>query len=283
MHKYFITLFILIISQNIFGIDFSAADLNRYVQLTDTKIIFEETEYIFTDASNYTTHDNKEEYDIKWEIQSTISYIQFNYTGNLLKNETNGIKRYLVLYDTTDNFMFLTLYNTKNELIYEIFGWKYNINAGRSGIANATSELHERNIIYKAGNLVDVDNLIPWVEGVNGPGIGQKITLSLKGNNYPSWFGILVSNGFVDYNRPDLFSENNRIKKIRIHYGNLGKYSDFDLLDTPNYQYLSFPFGYNDYFENEIKFGFITIEILEIYKGDKWDDTCINLIYAIAD
>lgn len=279
MIRCFIVL-LLLLSENIFCIDFSAADLHRRIELTDSKIIFEEIEYTSNDSSDYITH--KEEYELTWEIQNTISYIQFDYTGKLLENETNGVKKYLILYDVTENFMFLTLYNAQNKLVYEIFGWKYTLDAGRSGFPKANSELRERDIVYKAENLVDVDNLVPWVEGVNGSGIGQKITLLLLGNSNPCWFGLLVSNGFVDYNRPYLFADNNRVKKIRVHYGNLGKYTDFDLLDISNYQYLEFPYGYEDYW-GEIEFSFITIEILEVYKGNRWDDTCINLIYTIAD
>jgi hypothetical protein len=265
---------------NLFSINFSAADLMRSVKLDNNKIIFDGSETWITEG--YYVIEGHEEYNIEWEIQNGISFISFNYDGKMLGNETHGLKKYLVLYDETKNFMFLTLYNSNNDLIYEIFGWKYTVDAGRGGRATASSELREGNIIYSIENLINVDHLIPWAEGVDGSGIGQKINMTLSGNNTPNWFGLLFSNGYVDYNRTHLYSDNNRVKKIRIYFGDLGNYMDFDIKDTPNYQYLQFPYAYQDYF-NGLIIKYITIEILEVYRGNKWDDTCINLLYVIAD
>jgi hypothetical protein len=57
---------------------------------------------------------------------------------------------------------------------------------------------------------------------------------------------------------------------MRINVGS--EYVDLELKDTPNFQYF--------YFTKNLKTeeNSFTIEILEIYKGEKWDDTCINEI-----
>jgi hypothetical protein len=265
----------LLCKSSVFSLSYSASDLFRSVEIDDHKIAFEERDEISGAIII------KEEYVIEWEYLNGISYILFNYTGKALKNETNGYKNYLLLYDETNNFMFLTLYNSNNKLVYELFGWKYILDAGRRGIAEAASELKEGNITYSAHNLVNPDILMPWAEGVNGSGIGQKIILSL-GDYNPAWAGILISNGYVDYNRPYLYKNNNRVKKIRMWYGDTGEYADYDIKDTAHYQYLPFRTKYGGYV-SEIKIRYITLEIMDIYSGDRWDDTCINLIYAVAD
>jgi hypothetical protein len=266
----------LLFKNSAFSLSYSASDLSRSIEIDNYKITFKERDEI-SEAIII-----KEEYLIEWENLNGISYISFNYTGKALRNETNGYKKYLILYDETENFMFLSLYNSNNKLVYEIFGWRYTVNAGRRGIIEATSELKEGNIIYSANNLVNPDILMPWVEGVNGPGIGQKLKLKLGGNYNPDWMGILLSNGYVDYNRPYLYTNNNRIKTIRIWYGDTGDYTDYDIKDTAHYQYLAFSSKYGGY-NSSINIQYITLEIVDIYSGDRWDDTCINLIYAVAD
>jgi hypothetical protein len=84
---------------------------------------------------------------------------------------------------------------------------------------------------------------------------------------------LAISNGFVDYNRPYLYEYNNRIKKIRIrNRENTDDYRDFELLDLPNIQTVATSsFSLN-----------IEIEILEIYPGTKYNDTCVNFIIPIV-
>jgi hypothetical protein len=252
--------------------------MSHFIEIDDHKIVFGEWDEI-------SKTETKEEYLIEWENIHGISYILFNYTGKALQNETNGYKKYLILYDETSNFMYLTLYNSKNKLVYEIFGWKYTVNAGRRGKVEATSELKEGNVTYGANNLVNPDLLMPWAEGVNGSGIGQKIILTL-GNYDPAWYCILISNGYVDYNKPYLYKNNNRVKTIRMWYGDTGDYTDHEIKDTAHYQEVGFSSKYagNRFEENpKIKITYITLEIVDVYSGDKWDDTCINLLYAVAD
>jgi hypothetical protein len=108
-----------------------------------------------------------------------------------------------------------------------------------------------------------------WAEGVKGYGIGETLTLSIvQGNN------LTISNGFVSFSKPYLYRENARIKKIRIT-NREGKSEVVTLRDTPHFQ--------------EINSALITysaegpvitkLEILEVYPGSKYEDTCVNSIF----
>ena len=141
-----------------------------------------------------------------------------------------------------------------------------------------SSVLKDKNVTYSADYLNSfnmgfpqikktVKNPIPWVEGVKGPGIGESIEFDMP----PSRWGwdIYILNGYVDVFKPHLFRENNRIKKARIE------------TDTGE----SFIVEFNDCVEfKKIELSWkvdpkkVKITILEVYKGTKYDDTCITSI-----
>jgi hypothetical protein len=255
-------LFFFIIISGIFPVNLKITGYGSEITLTDEKIIITDEFW----------NENPEEYDITWEIQGELSYITFNYTGKSLgKNINHGIKKYLVLYGNP----YIVLFDENNKMVQFVFGWKYTMMLDFT--AMATSELVERNTTYNSSNIVDVFNLIPWAEGVNGSGIGEIITFIPKYSLH-SRFGLyfIISNGYVDYNRPYLYNYNNRVKKIRIYvigYDNKIEFKDLEITDTPNYQGFYLKFGEDAYNIEQIK-----VEILEVYRGDRYDDTCINFL-----
>jgi hypothetical protein len=105
-----------------------------------------------------------------------------------------------------------------------------------------------------------------WVEGVKGQGIHEKLFIDPP-------FGctaLHISIGYVSYNKPYLYEENSRPKKLNISVS--GKFSfDIELIDTPNYQTINLPQAVE---ENDI----LIIEILDVFPGTKHEDTCINSI-----
>jgi hypothetical protein len=251
------------------------------IKLTDNKLYF----YYFNDE------EKNEEYDITWETINKIQYITFNYDGQFLdiygyRPVSKGMNRFLILYgDNDDRYSnFFYLYNNNNELVFRQLGRiAANIFYPPMISINATSELKEGNIAYTAQNLLEEKILLPWAENSKGPGIGEKIFLeyntttgSVSDSFIQYWaiLGISISNGFVDYNRPYLYENNNRIKKIRIYFNSPDDFMDIELEDTPQIQHFHF-------FEK--RNANIQLEILDIYKGDKWDDTCINNIFPFAD
>ena len=73
----------------------------------------------------------------------------------------------------------------------------------------------------------------------------------------------------MTYNKPYLYKQNSRPKKIRLTAESLFSI-EVDLIDTPNFQTIIFPVR----LKNEI----LKLEILEVYPGTKYEDTCINAI-----
>jgi len=224
----------------------------------------------------------REEYDVVLETVSDLVYINFYYDGNFMKRNTarrdiaHGLKRYLALYNNS----YVLLYDETNESVNS-FQTKFATFAFLLSKATATSELSEGDTVYSADNVVNRSFLQPWVEGVEGSGIGEKITLSrsekaIMGPYFYRYNQITISNGFVDYNRPYLYDQNNRVKKIRISRGDPDEYVDFELKDTPQLQY----FNFHDNIKT--RSDILEIEILEVYRGSRHDDTCINFIIPLG-
>jgi hypothetical protein len=218
-----------------------------------------------------------EEYDITWELNNNIPYLSFFYDGSFLNpykgpKIEHGFKKYIVLHGS----FFLFFYNEDNRMEYSVSSTSP-VDGRDISIVSANTELRENNIIYKIDNIYNILTLVPWVEGVLGSGIGERIRIEVEpGRRRDGWAyirSLAVSNGFVDYKRPHLYENNNRLKKIRVHNIGYDEYRDFNLDDTPNIQ--SLPLGFNN------SAYIIEIEILEVYKGTRWDDTCVNFIIPI--
>jgi len=104
---------------------------------------------------------------------------------------------------------------------------------------------------------------IPWVEGHPEEGIGEKISLTFnEKNDY-----IVLLNGYVDLYKRHLFKYNNRLKKIRLSSPNFRTFEiEFD--DTVEFTTIFFPNQTDS----------VELEIIEVYPGEKWNDTCISYI-----
>lgn len=131
---------------------------------------------------------------------------------------------------------------------------------------SASSYLEESTKSYYPNNILNCNLGTPWVEGVSGNGIGEKITLTC-----PKSRGMLISIGYVSLEKPYLYKKNSRPKKLKITLVKNGKSCFVDLQDTPNPQVFVYP--------DEVQYsGDIELEIIEVYSGTTWDDTCINFI-----
>jgi len=136
-------------------------------------------------------------------------------------------------------------------------------------IVSSSSYLVENDISYSPDNL-EVHNKTdkPWVEGVKGYGINEKIFFE-KGSIHNG--SMHISIGYVSYDKPYLYKYNSRPKKIKLSVEN--KFSIIaDLKDTPHYQEIKLPSNID---QDDI----LVLEILEVYQGTKYEDTCINTIY----
>lgn len=148
----------------------------------------------------------------------------------------------------------------------------------------ASSTLKDKNYSYDIENVTFpcrpncyVQNL-PWAEGKADEGIGESIEFDIMSvyDAYSDGAGrkeirgdikVSILNGFVNPYKQPLFYENNRIKKASIY------------VDGKKYMDLTF----NDFvefteFEIPAESKHVKIVIDEVYKGTKYNDTCVTKI-----
>lgn len=136
---------------------------------------------------------------------------------------------------------------------------------------DCSSFLVEKSTKYEINNLHVLGLDTPWVENAEGSGIGEGFSI----NNSELCPYILIMNGYISYKKPYLYKRNNRVKKLKITGLKSGKTKILDVLDTPHPQTIDISF----ITENED----LRIEIADVYKGTKYDDTCIHYLIAYPD
>ena len=175
---------------------------------------------------------------------------------------------------------------------------------------------------YGPHNLLDADLATAWVEGADGDGIGESVTIE-AGEILEE--AIIIRNGYQKSQA--LFNANSRVKKLRLTLfagfmipGDVtelyayfsvvpfGESVEVELEDKWGIQRIPMPFDIDEAaefkqeqhdvfireaasrieeiqansegFESEPKFRyFLRCEILEVYKGSKYEDTCISDIW----
>ena len=199
---------------------------------------------------------------------------------------TTSIKNGITFIDVTwDNNTYETFLMLSNDVICFLYrednpnpyvlGFSGGFNRGEFIFRSPTN-------IWASSYLVENDSLfspeqinqrlgVAWIEGAHGQGIHEK--LFINPNVLAPQLGctaLHISIGFISFERPYLYEENSRPKRINISVA--GKFNFiFDLIDTPNFQTIKLPQRLE---ENDT----LEIEILEVYPGTKFEDTCINNI-----
>lgn len=138
---------------------------------------------------------------------------------------------------------------------------------------DCSSFLTEKNKEYPVSNLDNLAVDTPWVEGVPGYGIGEGFTIENSwGKLYTT---LLIMNGYISYEKPYLYKQNGRIKKIKVKGLKSGKEKILDVLDTPHPQTVDISFITEP---EDIR---VTIE--DVYPGTKYEDTCIHYMITYFD
>lgn len=145
----------------------------------------------------------------------------------------------------------------------------------------ASSELpSNKELTYRASNAHDLDFRTAWVEGKTGPGIGESITYVFPPEN-PRITTIKIANGYVKSEKA--WRENSRVKKLKL-YVNGKAYAILNLEDKRVLQLFTVdPIGHSvrdnwDLLKSQPPIN-LKFEILEVYRGDKYEDTCISEIF----
>ncbi len=130
-------------------------------------------------------------------------------------------------------------------------------------------------ISYGAAHLATDTRKTVWAEGVDGYGIGESIEIKQMylGTGYAelTLYSICIVNGYAE--NETKWQENSRVKSMKLYYE--GEYlGDIELEDTIKPQYI-------DLSPLKIKVGngfdaHFRFEITDVYKGSKYEDTCLT-------
>jgi len=223
----------------------------------------------------YTFHEHTVEIETWRSVQDggvitvTVPYkvIENNKVPFLCYGE-NYENKYLIMY----NHVLLFLYNSKEELDYigirlgTGVGIKHlDVVTGVSTGTKASSFLKEGNILYYPQNIETPKIGYPWVEGVPGYGIGEWVEIEI--NMYDQTIVLALMNGYVSYNKPYLYEQNSRIKKLEISGRNNSML--VDIPDSPNLYEIKIDSRFG---------GTLRLTIKDVYPGTKWSDTCLESI-----
>lgn len=148
--------------------------------------------------------------------------------------------------------------------------------------AEASSELESQGgHTYSADNIISGNKSEAWVEGVDGNGYGESITITksynmLNGQLVPDdecifFYELCVVNGLA--RNEDVWKSNGRVKTLKFFFN--GEYQgDIELEDTMKPQYISLS-GLNLSAKNQESSTF-RFEIADVYPGDKYEDVAIT-------
>lgn len=151
-------------------------------------------------------------------------------------------------------------------------GCSWYCEGGNYSVKASSALQPEKGIVYKAENANDLSYKTAWVEGKDDEGIGEYLEYYFK-NSSPRVTNIIISNGYMK--SETAWKNNNRVKKLTLFVN--GKiYGVLNLQDSRTDQVFDIgTLGRNKNGTDLI----LKFEILEIYKGDKFNDTAITEIY----
>ena len=132
----------------------------------------------------------------------------------------------------------------------------------------ATSWLSEPqyNIYHTPERVIDNDLSTAWVEGVDGNGSGESITLTLDGTYTLNGFSINAG-----YQKSEsLYLKNSAPYGVRVIFSDRSS-MDVLLADINDIQSFSF--------KKPVETSSVTFMILSVYRGDTYEDTCISEIH----
>ena len=174
--------------------------------------------------------------------------------------------------------------NAEQKRIYEKYGhneaggfWGVPTNQRYDGIhlnqITASSFLppDTANVTYEPSNTHDGSYRTAWVEGAEGYGIGEYVTYHFAPTTH-SFKQIIIANGYISSG--NMYRNNSRVKKLKVYIDNI-PLAILNLEDIRREQIFTFErIGVTHNNPWALKF-----EIMEVYQGDRYDDTAITLIY----
>ncbi len=168
----------------------------------------------------------------------------------------------------------LHLFGETTESIWDIVGGGCSWYCGGGNYkVLASSSLNDKSgIDYWPSGANDLSYNTAWVAGKNKGGIGEFIEYHFE-NKSPRLTSIIISNGY--YKSESTWKNNNRVRKLRLSVN--GKpYAILNLKDIRADQLFKVEtLGHNSNGTDLV----LRFEILEIFKGSKFDHTALTEIY----
>lgn len=153
----------------------------------------------------------------------------------------------------------------------ETIGCSWYCGGGPSGIKTSSALASQKDNTYIATNAFDDDLSTAWVEGVKGYGIGEYIEFYFRALS-PRVTTIEIYNGY--YKSEKTWADNSRVKKFKL-YVNDRPYAILELQDVKAVQRFEIEPMQSKIPDKDLVLKF---EIMEVYKGNKWDDVAISEI-----
>lgn len=132
--------------------------------------------------------------------------------------------------------------------------------------ASATSSLSEYNMTHSPERIFDGDISTAWVEGVNGQGIGEAITLYFDSEYILN--KVVINAGYQK--NSEIYGKNSRPKELKISFSD-GSSQVYTLQDINAKQEIIF--------EKAVITKYISFTIQSVYQGNKYEDTVISEIH----
>lgn len=212
--------------------------------------------------SSYTT-EKKYTINIEYESINGLNFIHVKNKVVLPNNQSLNIGKYLILHNDS-----ITIFYENDKVSPTLICSQGKMSWYPSDEYDfiTSSNLIENKIKYDSTHFNKFSIGAPWVPDLQND-VKPIITMKIKNKQTFGNVYLLVLNGFVSYNKPWLFEQNRRIKKIQVNSGN-NTIKIIELEDTPEPQVFNVDMPNND----------IKIEILDYYKGSKYNDICITSI-----
>lgn len=176
-----------------------------------------------------------------------------------------------------DKIEFTEEYFNEYEIGWDGCSW-YCLGAYESKYLASSTMADDGEIKYIPKHLIDKNLKTAWVEGVDGYGIGEYVDIYIT-HQIESFvneiYGICIYNGYTESQK--LWEENSRVKKIKLWVDNI-PYAILDLEDVPSKQVFNVGIIPISYREDLV----LRFEILDVYEGTKYKDTCISEITFIG-
>jgi len=131
-----------------------------------------------------------------------------------------------------------------------------------------SSQLIERNRpsdAYKAENMADGNIATAWAEGADGAGIGEWIKFGFATPKKIKAINILAGYAKTE----TVYFNNNRVKEMKVIFSD-GEAQTANLTESKDFQRILI--------DRDRPTQFVKLEIRDVYRGRKFDDTCISEI-----